>query len=608
MTGNRQMRRSARQARRAGMQPMMVINSGGQFPELAAVVLARWMWLYRSELAPLGLACLVAVCGAYTHAALSQWWPLILTVPTAVAWAVLALGARLFRMPALLDRLYVAAVVLACGAWDAMAAALGPFTSPLPVILGIGVLALSVPWWANRRRRAKVRVERTIARWPVISRDVGLSGSQVMGATVDLWGWRARLRLARGQTITDAMAKVPALESGLGTYRNAIRVYPTADNLANRCELRILDRDPHAGAVPWRGPAVASITKPIDLGPFEDAEPCRVSFLRRHAIIGGATGSGKSGGLNGLLASLAACGDVVIWAIDLKRGMELTPWAPCIDRLATTPAEAGTLLADAVAVMFARAQHLADHSTREWNPSPRMPALVILIDEYAELAKDVPSALGDTDTIARLGRAPAVTLVVATQRPTQQVMGEGSAVRSQMNIRIAFRVEEQRDVDLILGQGKRKAGWHADTLDAPGKFLIVSPEHAAPQRARAYLVTDDDVRDAVTRCAPHRPGLDPISQRALGTGSPPRDTPPSSGTVPAPPDDSGHDEPAPDDEHDPDAILRRALAAAPPEGVPVNDLISVTGMSRRWVFYRLRKLAAGGNAVQTVRGHWKAAG
>jgi S-DNA-T family DNA segregation ATPase FtsK/SpoIIIE len=45
-----------------------------------------------------------------------------------------------------------------------------------------------------------------------------------------------------------------------------------------------------------------------------------VLFLRRHAIVGGATGSGKSDGLNELLANLAACGDVVIWAIDLKPG------------------------------------------------------------------------------------------------------------------------------------------------------------------------------------------------------------------------------------------------------------------------------------------------
>ena len=42
-----------------------------------------------------------------------------------------------------------------------------------------------------------------------------------MSALVDVWGWRARLRLARGQTITDVIAKIPALESGLGTHRGA---------------------------------------------------------------------------------------------------------------------------------------------------------------------------------------------------------------------------------------------------------------------------------------------------------------------------------------------------------------------------------------------------
>ena len=113
----------------------------------------------------------------------------------------------------------------------------------------------------------------------------------------------------------------------MGTHRNAIRVHPDPDDLAHRCELRVLDRDPHADAIPWPGPSVTTITEPIDLGPFEDAEPCRVLVLRRHAIVGGATGSGKSGGLNELIANLAACRDVVIWAIDLKRGMEFQPWA-----------------------------------------------------------------------------------------------------------------------------------------------------------------------------------------------------------------------------------------------------------------------------------------
>ena len=331
-----------------------------------------------------------------------------------------------------------------------------------------------------------------------------------------------------------------------------------------------------------------------------------------------------------LLASLAACRDVVIWAIDLRRGAELRPWAPCPGRLATTPAEAAALPAGAVTIVFARAQHLAGHGKREWQPSPARPALVIIINEYAELAGDAPDAMSDTGTIAGPGRAPAVTLVATTQRPTQKVMGQG-AVRSQMNIRISFRAGEQRDVDLILGHGTLTAGWHARKLSAPGTFLISSPEHDTPRRARAYLVTDDDVTATVARYAATRPPLDRVSRLAVAAGSPPPAPRPAGNPSPDPHaarrDDSVTEEPPASDgvclcvggcvcvcvclcvgeQEDPDAILRRALSAAPAEGVPVSDLITVTGMSRRWVFCRLRQLAAEGFAIGTVRGYWRAA-
>ena len=155
--------------------------------------------------------------------------------------------------------------------------------------------------------------------------------------------------------ITDVIAKIPALESGLGTFRGAVRVYPTPDDLANRYELRVLDMDPHADAIPWPGPSVTSITQPIDFGPFEDATPCRVLFLRLARPGRRSQRRRQSGWLNVLIGNLAACRDVVIWAIDMKKGMELGPWAPCIDRLATTPDEARALLADAVAILEARA-------------------------------------------------------------------------------------------------------------------------------------------------------------------------------------------------------------------------------------------------------------
>ena len=117
---------------------------------------------------------------------------------------------------------------------------------------------------------------------------------------------------------------------------------------------------------------------------------------------------------------------------------------------------------------------------------------------------------------------------------------------------------------MILGQGMRKAGWHADTLNAPGKFLISAPGHDTPRRARACLITDDDVRDAVARCTPARPELDPVSSGALSAGlrTQPR-THSESGSPEA------RSEPGTADaRYDPDVILRRALSAAPAEGIP----------------------------------------
>ena len=71
-------------------------------------------------------------------------------------------------------------------------------------------------------------------------------------------------------------------------------------------------------------------------------------------------------------------------------------------------------------------------------------------------------------------------------------------MRSQMDVRICFRVRERKDVDLILGQGMLTAGWNAHTLNAPGKFLIAAAEHDTPRRARAYLVTDQAVAERPT--------------------------------------------------------------------------------------------------------------
>ncbi len=601
------MRRHARRMRRYGMQPMVVINSGDPLPDLVIVTLARWAWRYRSELVPLTLATVTALAAWVLHATHPHWWPALTAATVAATVGAGVAGARL-GLVTRAERGYAMTVIVATGGWLAAATAAGPGREPLPRVLLVSVCILGLPWWAHRRRRARVRVERLLAAWPEIAQAVGLAGSRVMSAVVDVWGWRARFALARGQTIEDVIAKLPALESGLGTFRGAARVLPTADGLANRFELRVLDKDPHADAITWPGPSVASISEPIDLGPFEDAMPARVLLLRRHGLFGGATGSGKSGGINVLMGNLTACTDVVIWAVDLKRGMELGPWAACIDRLATTPAEARTLLADAVAILEARAAHLAALGKRVWEPSPDMPALVIIIDEYAELAESAPDATSDADSIGRRGRAVAVTLIAATQRPTQKAMGQG-ALRSQMDVRICFRVRERKDVDLILGQGMLGAGWLAHKLNAPGKFLISAPEHDIPRRARAYLLTDEAVSLTASQHADLRPELDDVSRHALddrpAAGTTATDTA-ATGTADRP-ETAGRAPEAAAGDDDPDAMLGAVLSLAPEDGIPVAGLVAATGMSQRWVHYKLRALAATGQAIQIKRGIWRAA-
>src|SRR5271166_7125454 len=107
MTTYRRMRRQARQARRSGLQPMMVINSGEPFPETVGVVLLRWAWHYRSELAPLGVTAVIECAAWWLHAARPHWWGFVLGITAVAAWVLASFGAR-FGFPALIERLYAA--------------------------------------------------------------------------------------------------------------------------------------------------------------------------------------------------------------------------------------------------------------------------------------------------------------------------------------------------------------------------------------------------------------------------------------------------------------------------------------------------------------------
>jgi len=102
-------------------------------------------------------------------------------------------------------------VVAATGGWLAAAIATGPMVRPLPQAAAITMVIAGIPWWIRRRRRARVRVERTIGAWLDIAGPVGLAGSRIVSVVADAWGWTARVILRKGTSAEDAIAKIPAI-------------------------------------------------------------------------------------------------------------------------------------------------------------------------------------------------------------------------------------------------------------------------------------------------------------------------------------------------------------------------------------------------------------
>jgi DNA segregation ATPase FtsK/SpoIIIE, S-DNA-T family len=610
----RHTRRIRRAMRKQGGSPYGVLIIGPDEPYglIIAAAIGRWAFRHRSAFYPfwVTLAAFIAAGAAHGHRA--KWW-IPVTIITTVATIIVAFPLQVLRRhPAGrkiarvlswtwekcgigrgMERGYTATVIATVGGWLAAAIASGPLARPLPMVALIATFILAVPWWFHRRRRAKVRVERKISGWPDIADNIGLPGSRIASVVVDAWGWTARVILRKGTTVAQAIARIPDIESGLELRPGSVRVFPDGKH-ANRLVMRVVETEPLVTATPWPGPAIRSVTQPAEIGISEDGQPVRVLLLRRNVLIGGIAGSGKSGVLNVIIAVLAACRDVRLWGVDLKGGMELGPWAPVFERIATTPEDANDLFRDAVTELNNRAASMAASGKRTWEPTPENPALIIITDEHAELPDESHDC---ADSVARRGRAVAVNLIAATQRPTLAAMGRNTAVRSQMDVRICLRVREPRDADLILGQGSLNSGWHAHRLTQPGEFLISDPGHAAPERNRAYLITDER-RDAhAARFARPHPVLSaPVPDDPLPAPDPPQEA------TGGPRGSNGGD-----GRPRPETALWDALVDAGPLGVTVAGLVAACGMARRWVYYRLQEHATAGRAVQVRRGYWRAA-
>src|SRR5579859_7994521 len=130
------MRRQARRMRRYGWQPMIVMNPGDQLPDILIVILARWAWRYRSELAPLTTAVALAVAGWALHITHRHGWPVVVAA-TVVASLALTVAGRRLGLVSRAERLYAVTVVLSAGGWLAAATAVGPWQPLLLRLLAI---------------------------------------------------------------------------------------------------------------------------------------------------------------------------------------------------------------------------------------------------------------------------------------------------------------------------------------------------------------------------------------------------------------------------------------------------------------------------------------
>ena len=182
-----------------------------------------------------------------------------------------------------------------------------------------------------------------------------------------------------------------------------------------------------------------------------------------HALIAGSTGSGKSELLRSLVAGLAAThapDDLSFVLIDYKGGAAFAECAALPHTVGLVTDLDGDLTARALTSLdaelrrregllaAANATTLADYRRDGAAGRPRLPRLVIVVDEFATLADELPDFLSGLLGIAQRGRSLGVHLVLATQRPAGVV---SPAIKANMALRICLRVTEPAESSDVIG-------------------------------------------------------------------------------------------------------------------------------------------------------------
>lgn len=224
-----------------------------------------------------------------------------------------------------------------------------------------------------------------------------------------------------------------------------------------------------------------------------------------HTLIAGSTGSGKSVCINSLIVSIlykATPDEVKLLMVDPKM-VELGIYngiPHLLVPVVTDPKKAAGALAWAVNEMLNRYQMFKDYGVRDLAGFNRMapehglktmPQIVIIIDELADLMMAAPGEVEDSIfRLAQMARAAGMYLVIATQRPSVDVIT--GVIKANIPSRIAFAVSSQVDSRTILDS----AG--AEKLLGRGDMLFSPVGATKPLRVQGCFVTDGEVERIIT--------------------------------------------------------------------------------------------------------------
>ncbi|MFI6537381.1 FtsK/SpoIIIE domain-containing protein [Nonomuraea sp. NPDC050547] len=323
--------------------------------------------------------------------------------------------------------------------------------------------------------------------------------------TCTSWADQVTARMLNGQAVKDWSDRTDHLAHGFGAITCRVAVLKSGHVL-----LTFPRHDPLATPLPALAVPAAPTLGPVEIGKREDGTPWLLKILGTHVLISGATGAGKGSiiwsVIRALLPALAA-GLVQVWALDPKL-MELSYGKPLFGgHYAATPEACADLLDAAVTLMQERAARLAGVQ-RTHTPTKDDPFVLVVVDEVAfltayqqdrDLKRRISAALA---TLTTQGRAVGVGVMAALQDPRKEVMN----IRNLFPDKIALRLDESEQVDMVLGDGARDRGALADQISSTPELgagvgyvrLETSPD---PVRVRAAFVSDADIRAMVATFA-----------------------------------------------------------------------------------------------------------